>query len=145
MADEPNITNLVEAWAGSSPENLGKMALALQKARSKLGGGTPVEHARFLKKATIAYDDLHSFIKGDLVTWKEGLRDRLHPEPGWPAIVLDVFIDPVVDPVQDSQSSSYRREFDMLCGVVIDGAMYTFHFESRRLKKYEDDWDDEVL
>jgi hypothetical protein len=144
MADEPNITNLVEVWAGSSPENLAKMALALQKARSKLDGATPVEHAKFLKKASISYDDVHSFAKGDLVTWKEGLRDRVHPEPGWPAIVLNVFFDPVVDPVQDSQSASFRRQFDMLCGVVIDGAMYTFHFESRRLKKFESDLDDDL-
>jgi hypothetical protein len=78
-----------------------------------------------------------SFKKGDLVTWKDGLRDRLHPEPGWPAIVLDIFIDPIIDPVQDTQSPTFRREFDLLCGVVVGGVMYTYFFESRRMRKFE--------
>jgi|APAra7269096819_1048525.scaffolds.fasta_scaffold16310_3 hypothetical protein len=136
MAEDSNVSSLIEVWASSSKDNLDKMTDALQKIRSKQVG-TPSSHAELLRKCRQEYDDIEEFLPGDLVTWKDGLRDRLHPEPGWPAIVLEVFELRVKDPTPDTQSASFRRFYDILGGVLIDGVMYTFHFESRRLKRFE--------
>lgn len=91
------------------------------------------------------YDSLntrHLFKAGDLVFWKDGLRNRRYPRNGKPAIVLEVLQRPVIDDEEDSGSTYVRELLDIVLGSFIDegehrGDFLSWHFDSRRFEPWQ--------
>jgi hypothetical protein len=87
-------------------------------------------HARLLEK--------HNFKVGDVVRWKEGLKNRRMPAYGQAAIVLEVLDKPLVDEKETAGSAYFREPLDVLLSFTDgDNNMISFHFDSRKFEPFE--------
>ena len=81
----------------------------------------------------------HTFQKGDLVTWKPGLRNRKMPDYGEPMVVVEVLGEPVYDQTADSGSPYFREPLTVRCLLVDEeGDALVFYYDARRLMPYRD-------
>jgi hypothetical protein len=92
------------------------------------------------QKLQAAYDGFfqtHTFQPRQLVKWKSGLKNKMLPKEGQPAIVLEV-LEETLDQVERDPGSPYFREpLDIVLGVIDeDGDFMTFHFDKRRFEPY---------
>jgi hypothetical protein len=83
-----------------------------------------------------SYSNRERFEIGTLVTWKDGLKDRLHPSDREPAIVMEILETPILDSGTDVASPWFRERYDLVCGVLVEGKFLRFHFNSSRLRRY---------
>jgi hypothetical protein len=81
-----------------------------------------------------------TFSPGQLVTWKQGLKNRLRPVEGEPGIVVEVLTEPIVsEPEGDSGSPYYRERLDIRIGVLGKNEQFmVFHYDSRRFTDYSE-------
>ena len=75
------------------------------------------------------------FKVGDIVQWKDGLRNMEHPGNNRPALVTDVLKRPVE--IRADEGSSHFREFLTLKVMVAvdDRTCVEFHVDGRRFQK----------
>jgi hypothetical protein len=79
-----------------------------------------------------------AFQPGDLVMWKVGMKNRLRPAEGAPAIVIDVLPAPVFANDRDAGSTDYREPLDLVLGLLDeDDDFSVYHFDQRRFKSFE--------
>jgi len=72
------------------------------------------------------------FKPGDLVMWKQGLRNRYFPAEGAPAIVVGL-APGAVSEVRDPGSAQYREPLDIQLGILdADGDFIAFYYDRRR-------------
>ena len=83
----------------------------------------------------------HRFEVGQLVQWKKGMKNRRRPQEGWPAIVMQVFPEPLFDtnPEESCAGTPYFREpLDIALGILdSDGDFLIFHYDSRRFEPFK--------
>lgn len=90
-----------------------------------------------LREHLDSFETAHRFKRGDLVTWKPGLRLGQWPAPGQPAIVTRVLDTPVSHPDATPGSIAYNVRFDLRVGVIDgDGDFVEFLYDSRRMQPY---------
>ena len=77
-----------------------------------------------LKELAGRLDVPNSFEKGQIVAWKPGLKNRMFPEDGEPAIVTSVLPTPVFDLTETSAASPYFQE--ALCSSSASFEMMIF-------------------
>lgn len=95
--------------------------------------------AEELKSRQRCMAEKHEFVPGQLVWWKEGLKNRQHPGEGEPAVVVSVLREPVYDEEGDSGSVYFREPLDLVVGVILDsGRFRCFHVDSRRFAPYDE-------
>lgn len=97
-----------------------------------------------LRDRFLLFDRTYRFNRGDLVTWKPGLKNRCAPRYGQPAVVLDRLDPPVFDSEKDSGSTYFREPLDLVLGILWDrdpgrGELVTFHFDSRRFQPWQEE------
>ena len=88
------------------------------------------------------YNDLekrHEFKPGDLVCWKQGLKNGRYPEKNYPAIVTRVYDKPILRTDMESGSNHFREPLDMVIMVDTGDEVSEFHVDSRRFRPYEGD------
>ncbi len=78
------------------------------------------------------------FKVGDLVKWKNGLKNRKLPKKYQPAVVVAVLDTPILN-IEDNSGSPYFREpLDIVLGVVSeDGVFNTYYYDKRRFTSFE--------
>ena len=83
----------------------------------------------------------YDFVVGDLVRWKEGLKDRKLPAMDEPAIVVSILAEPIRDTTNDAGTSYFRNCYDIVLGVIHpeSGNFVSFHYESMRFEPYDAD------
>jgi hypothetical protein len=98
------------------------------------GAGTPMEAmAAKLKELARRLDMPNSFEKGQIVAWKAGLKNRMFPDYGEPAIVTAVLPTPVFDAAETSSASPYFQEaLTLVIGVHRDDDLLEFRVDGRR-------------
>lgn len=80
-------------------------------------------------------DQQHTFVVGQFVQWKPGLKNRTFPDYGEPAIVRAVFPYPIFDPAETAASSAYFQEpLSIVAGVFREGDFLEFRLDGRRLE-----------
>jgi len=90
-----------------------------------------------LKTALGNYNVRHEFRPGQLVKWKDGLRNTRRPLYDEPAIIVSVLSDPITDPLLDMFSPYFRTPLDIVLGLVDDDdELVMYHFDSRRFRPY---------
>jgi len=90
---------------------------ALQNLRERYTLLTTVEH----------------FEPGDIVTWKNGLRNKKHPEPGTAALVVKVFDEPIFDTGAGAGTPYFNEPLGFVIGIIDDdGDFLCFHSDPRR-------------
>lgn len=72
---------------------------------------------------------------GDIVTFKDGLRNVRFPEAGTLAVVSAVLKEPVVDESKDTGSNYYKRKVDIIIAYAgNDTEVEEYHVDSRRYR-----------
>jgi len=78
-------------------------------------------------------NNVEHFEVGDIVTFKEGLRNKKHPEPGTAAIVVKVLNEPLYDKASGAGSPYYNEVLTLVIGIIDDdGDFLCFHTDPRR-------------
>ncbi len=98
------------------------------------------EIAKKLPSAYRIFYDESEFKEGQLVEWKEGLKNKLRPRLREPAIVMELLKKPQFDTERDSGTPYFREPLDMVVGVVEEneGNLLCFHVDKRRFKPFEE-------
>lgn len=79
----------------------------------------------------------HSFAVGDLIKWKEGLRNKGIPKSEEPAVVVEVLdrINAHFDEGKDSGTPYFKEKLDLRIGVIDpDDDFVTFWVDSERFE-----------
>ncbi len=90
-----------------------------------------------LKKAQSIYSDQHEFKVGDIVRWKELMKNKSIPEYNEPAIVLDVLSDPISDDKESVGSTYYNEQLNLKLGVITDSTFLVYYHEGNRFEPYK--------
>jgi len=78
----------------------------------------------------------YSFEVGQLIEWKDGLKNKARPRSGEPAIVINIYDEPIFDSEKDSGTPYFKEPLDMVIGVIEEKpeTLLFFHVDSRRFK-----------
>jgi len=77
-----------------------------------------------------------NYVEGDIVQWKDGLRNRAYPRYGEPVIVVRLLTEPVYGD-DDSGTPQFKEPLDVVLGWLDnDGDMVCFHYDRRRFRKF---------
>ena len=79
----------------------------------------------------------NGFATGDLVTWKQGLKNGRYPQKNYPAIVTRIYDTPISRSDMESGSNHFREPLDLVILVDTGDEVSEFHVDSRRFKTYE--------
>src|SRR5574337_776922 len=92
------------------------------------GTDDPAEaRKRMLKALAGRLDEHHVFAKGQFVVWKAGLKNKVKPEYGEPAIVTGVYPSPIYDGSEGNSASPYFQEpLSLVIGVYHDDDLIEF-------------------
>ena len=83
----------------------------------------------------LAQEPDQPFQAGDLVTWKEGLKNRRRPKEGDPAVVVETLSEPIMNPANDAGVSVFREPLDIAIAFIDeDGDFPVYYVDSRRLR-----------
>jgi hypothetical protein len=83
----------------------------------------------FLKKESLEV--------GQIVKWKENLKNRKLPHKNQPAIVIAILYQPVISTDDDFSSPYFLETLDIILGVIVEnGTFLTFYYDSRRFEPY---------
>ncbi|MEG4442727.1 hypothetical protein QUB47_27915 [Microcoleus sp. AT9_B5] len=74
---------------------------------------------------------------GQIVKWKENLKNRKLPRKSQPAIVIAILDQPVISTDDESGSPYFLETLDIILGIIVgDGTFLTFYYDSRRFEPY---------
>ena len=91
----------------------------------------PKEYADKLRKRSQSLEDIASFKKGDIIVWKDGMKNKRLPEYGQPAIVIKK-LDP---PIKEEDDPTFMEELDITIGFMSeDDEFFVFNYDSKRFK-----------
>lgn len=95
------------------------------------------KEARELKAACASLNSPNDFKVGDLITWKEGMRNRKFPVDGDPCVVTAVLPEIVFGGDEETGSMYYREPFNIKIGTFDrDGDFIEHHVDGRRFTHY---------
>jgi len=108
------------------------------KAENRIIEDKP-KHIGNLKKISVLYSQEYNFQKGDIVVWKEGLKNKLRPAYGEPCIVLDILTEPVLDKEKNTGSPYFNESLNLVLGIIDeDDDFLVFHYDSKRFEPYKE-------
>lgn len=95
------------------------------------------EYLTQLKTACNSFLRKESFEVGQIVKWKDNLKNRRFPYKNQPAIVVSILDEPIVSTEDESASPYFLERLDIILGVISDkGTFLTFYYDSRRFEAY---------
>lgn len=95
------------------------------------------EYIAKVKMACTSLLKKESFQVGQLVKWKENLKNRKLPYKTQPAIVVAVLDKPIFSDEKESGSPYFLEPLDIVLGLLIDDNTFlTFYYDSRRFEAY---------
>jgi hypothetical protein len=78
------------------------------------------------------------FKAGDLVKWKQGLKNRKKPEYNQPAIVIEILDNPVVSEEGSSGSPYFKELLTIVLGVMTENNEFsTYYFDKKRFDHFK--------
>ena len=85
-----------------------------------------------LKAAQALYAEKNEFSVGQVVTWKDDLKNK---NSDGPFVVVEVITAPLRDPSGEPGSTYYRENLDIVLGSFDrDGDFLCFHYDSARMR-----------
>lgn len=86
-----------------------------------------------------SYSKLSESIEvGDILVWKEGLKNRKYPKYDEPCIVVEKLNEPIINDAVGINSAYYKEVNDIKLGIIMPGNEFvTFYFDSKRFTKFE--------
>jgi hypothetical protein len=97
------------------------------------------DHISKLRAAKDGFNKVYDFKPGDLVIWKQGLRNKAKPAFNEPAIIMQILETPLRDEdKQDSGTPYFNEPLDLVLGLIDEEGDFTiFHYDKRRFEPYQ--------
>jgi len=93
------------------------------------------KHISILKSSVEKYNQKNSFKIGDIVQWKEGLKNKKRPQFGEPCIVIEVLNKAISDIQAPIASPYFAEKLDIKLGLLGDNEeFFTFHYDQNRFE-----------
>ncbi len=93
----------------------------------------PDEYINSLRERNNRFSDKSDFSDGDIVVWKDGLRNKRLPEYKQPAIIIKTIAPPIID-----KENSYDEELDIHLGFITeDNEFLSYSYDSRRFELFK--------
>jgi len=91
-----------------------------------------------LREAFTSFHLEHTFKAGDIVKWKNGMKNRLKPAYSEPAIVIEFDSgEPALLNEKGSETPYFREPLDLQLGLIDeDGDFVVYYFDSRRFQPW---------
>lgn len=92
-----------------------------------------------LRMACAAFNTPVAFKVGDILQWKEDLKNKRNPAPGQPTIVFAVVDPPERDEANDAGSAYFHERLDIIIGYIDPddpSRVKTFHVDSHRFEHH---------
>ena len=91
------------------------------------------KHIANLKTYVEKYNEVVTFKAGNIVQWKEGLKNKRLPQYDEPCVVIEVLNEPIFDKEAPLASPYYGEKLDLKLGLLGDnGEFFTFHYDKNR-------------
>lgn len=91
-----------------------------------------LKYVDLLKSNLALLNEKHNFNIGDIVVWKEGLKNRRFPEYSQPGIVIQTYNEQVKD-----NDSDIGESYDIQIGFIEDDSLFfVFNYNSSRFTNY---------
>lgn len=95
------------------------------------------EYITQLKSVCKSFIKKESLEVGQIVKWKENLKNRKLPHKNQPAIVIAILDKPVISTDDEAGSPYFLETLDIILGIIVgDGTFLTFYYDSRRFEPY---------
>ncbi len=95
------------------------------------------EYIAQLKSVCKSFLKKESLEVGQIVKWKENLKNRKLPHKNQPAIVIAILDKPVISTDEEAGSTYFLETLDIILGVIVEnGTFLTFYYDSRRFEPY---------
>jgi hypothetical protein len=80
----------------------------------------------------------HSFREGQLVKWKEGLKNKMLPRTNEPAVVIKILDTPIFEENENAASPYFKEPLDLIIGIFDEEieSLILFHVDKRRFQPY---------
>jgi hypothetical protein len=97
-----------------------------------------------LQGARVAFHDASTFKVGDVIRWKDRLKNKTIPPYGVPVVVVEVLPEPVLNSESSSGSKYFREPLDLVVALFMENdsggedTIEMFHFDSRRFEHHPD-------
>ena len=93
------------------------------------------KHISTLKSSVEKYNQKETFKIGDVVQWKEGLKNKKRPQYGEPCIVIEVLDKAISDNEAPIASPYFAEKLDIKLGLLGDNdEFFTFHYDRNRFE-----------
>lgn len=91
------------------------------------------KHISILKDSVEKYNQVNTFKIGDIVVWKEGLKNKKRPQYDEPSIVIEILDMPITDNEAPIASPYYSEKLDIKLGLLGDNSeFFAFHYDKNR-------------
>jgi hypothetical protein len=98
---------------------------------------TVEDHKQSLLDSFKKLSEKETFEVGDIVTWKEGLKNKGRPKYNEPVIVVSILEEHVFDKENQAGSPYFREPLDIILGTYdSDGDFALYHYDSRRFRQF---------
>ncbi len=87
----------------------------------------PTKYLEELGKRQKSYEDAATFSMGNIIIWKDGMKNKRLPEYAQPCIVMRINNPPVYD-------TDIHEFLNIVLGFITDGDFLTFSYDSKRFK-----------
>lgn len=92
----------------------------------------PTEYIAKLNKRKSLLGEKSDFQVGDIIVWKDGLKNKRFPQYGEPCIIIHKYPEPIKE-----IDASYTEELDIQVGLISsDDEFLCFNYDSKRFKKH---------
>lgn len=121
-----------------SKEEVKKLLESMEAKSAKMELSTD-QKIKKLEELLPLYLREEEFKVGDIVYWKEGLKNRKFPQQFDPAIVVEVVHAPFTDSTSDSGNPSFREMFGIKLGILVETGdelqFIMFYYDKNRFTK----------
>ena len=95
-------------------------------------------HIEKLKQMGSLFIQEHDFKKGDIVMWKEGLKNKIRPAYGEPCVILEILEVPTFDAERDSGTPYFNEPLTLVLGMIDeDDDFVVLHYDRRRFQPFK--------
>ncbi|QTA91904.1 hypothetical protein [Desulfonema magnum] len=97
---------------------------------------------KIAEKLNTVYDvflENYEFKEGQLVEWKQGVKNRVRPRLREPAVIIKLLETPEFDTEKDAGTPYFKEPLDMIIGVLEEDEdnLLFFHVDKRRFKPFD--------
>jgi len=108
-------------------------APSAEKKETKIYISEPNEYIEKLEKRAASLKEVSSFNVGDIVCWKDGLKNKRLPDYRQPCIVLSILIPPITD----DDDKSYTEILTVELGFIAEAdEFFSFKYDGNRFRLF---------